>query len=159
MSAPELGHDRIVVGVDGSEPAKQALLWGRFVAQATGSTVHAVSAWHEGAGYGWSGPGRTAVPTELDPEASAKAILEDALHAAYGEQVPPGLRASISYGGAAKVLLDASKEARMLVVGSRGHGGFVGLLLGSVSSACAEHAACPVLVVHGTTPPPPGSPR
>ena len=155
MSTQEPGTDRIVVGVDGSEPAKQALLWARFLAEATGSTLHAVTAWQQYTGYGWSGPGRTAVPTDLDPAADAKALLEDAVHVAYGEQMPPGLRASINYGGAAKVLLEASAGARMLVVGSRGHGGFVGLLLGSVSAACAEHAACPVLVVHGETPPPP----
>jgi len=52
------------------------------------------------------------------------------------------------------VLLEVSSGARMLVVGSRGHGGFAGLLLGSVSAACAEHGDCPVLVVHGTTAPP-----
>ena len=57
-------------------------------------------------------------------------------------------------GNAAKVLLEASEGARMLVVGSRGHGGFSGLLLGSVSAACAEHARCPVVVVHGDGPPP-----
>lgn len=55
---------------------------------------------------------------------------------------------------AAQVLIKASDGARMVVVGSRGHGGFVGLLLGSVSSVVAEHAQCPVFIVHGTTPPP-----
>ena len=55
---------------------------------------------------------------------------------------------------ATKVLLDAGRGARMLVLGSRGHGGFAGLLLGSVSSACAQHATCPVVVVHGDAPPP-----
>jgi nucleotide-binding universal stress UspA family protein len=155
MSAPPLSHERVVVGVDGSEPSKQALLWARFLAQATGSTLHAVTAWQQDAGYGWSGPGRTAVPTDLDPAADATRLLKEALHKAYGEQAPPGLQASVGHGGAAKVLLEASQGARMLVVGSRGHGGFVGLLLGSVSAACAEHATCPVLVVHGATPPPP----
>ena len=58
-------------------------------------------------------------------------------------------------GGAAKVLLEASEGAVMLVVGSRGHGGFAGLLLGSVSANVAEHAGCPVFIVHGDQPPPP----
>jgi nucleotide-binding universal stress UspA family protein len=55
----------------------------------------------------------------------------------------------IYQGHAASVLLEASKSAKMLIVGSRGLGGFADLLLGSVSSACAEHSICPVLVVHG----------
>jgi nucleotide-binding universal stress UspA family protein len=54
--------------------------------------------------------------------------------------------------GAAKVLIDASQGATMLVVGSRGHGGFAGLLLGSVSANVAEHASCPVLIIHGHQP-------
>jgi nucleotide-binding universal stress UspA family protein len=76
----------------------------------------------------------------------------------FGGDRPAGLVTRVEQGGAARILIDVSQGANLLVVGSRGHGGFAGLLLGSVSSACAEHAACPVLVVHGETPPPtPGS--
>ena len=67
---------------------------------------------------------------------------------------PARLQATVADGSPAKTLLQISEGARMLVVGSRGHGGFTGLLLGSVSAACTEHAHCPVLVVHGPTPPP-----
>ncbi|MEO6530311.1 MAG: universal stress protein, partial [Specibacter sp.] len=62
---------------------------------------------------------------------------------------PEGFSGVCVRGTPAKVLMEHSKSAQMLIVGSRGHGGFAGMLLGSVSSACAEHAGCPVLVVHG----------
>lgn len=65
-----------------------------------------------------------------------------------------GLELQVHEGGAAKVLIDASVGAVVLVVGSRGHGGFAGLLLGSVSANVAEHAPCPVLIIHGDQPPP-----
>ena len=73
----------------------------------------------------------------------------------FGEQQPPELEITVREGAAAKFLLEVSSGARMLVVGSRGRVGFAGLLLGSVGTACAEHATCPVLVIHGSTPPPP----
>jgi nucleotide-binding universal stress UspA family protein len=58
-------------------------------------------------------------------------------------------------GGRAKGLLDARHGALRLIAGSRGHGGFAGLLLGSVSANVAEHASCLALIIHGDTPPPP----
>ena len=64
------------------------------------------------------------------------------------------IRVTVLEGNAARILLDQSVGAFMLVVGSRGHGGFTGLLLGSVSASVAEHAHCPVLVVHGDMNPP-----
>ena len=60
----------------------------------------------------------------------------------------------VQEGLPAKVPLDESKGATMLIVGSRGHGGFSGMLLGSVSANCAEHATCPMLVIHGDRPTP-----
>ncbi len=144
-------ESRIVVGVDGSEPSKQALQWARFLAESTKSRLDAVSAWNFPAivatDVSW--------PTDWQPEKDTQTLLHQTVTEVLGDQPSVPVREIVQQGNAAQVLLDASQGARMLVVGSRGHGGFAGLLLGSVSSACAEHAACPVLVVHDKTPQPP----
>jgi nucleotide-binding universal stress UspA family protein len=88
-------------------------------------------------------------PDAWNPEADATQCLTDSIDDAFGTERPTGLRLLVREGLPAKVLLDESRGATMLIVGSRGHGGFSGLLLGSVSASCAEHATCPVLVVHG----------
>jgi nucleotide-binding universal stress UspA family protein len=81
-------------------------------------------------------------------ERDARQIQEDALQDAGARENGIGVDQLIREGHAAKVLLDASDGADLLVVGCRGHGGFTGLLLGSVSNECASHARCPVLIVH-----------
>jgi nucleotide-binding universal stress UspA family protein len=146
---PGAGAGRIVVGVDGSRPSKQALRWGAYLAATFGAGLDAVAAWDFPAAYGWS-----AVPSDWDPARDMRKVLDESLQEVFGDQPPAGLRRRVLEGGAAKVLLDASQGAIMLVVGSRGHGGFAGLLLGSVSSNVAEHASCPVLVIHGDQEPP-----
>jgi len=148
-------RDRIVVGVDSSPQSLQALRWAVFLAHTTGSIVEVVAVWHPLAAYSAATVGWKGIPTEWDPGHEARTVLVDTLDAAFGEHQPAGLQITVREGGAARVLLEVSSDARMLVVGSRGHGGFTGLLLGSVSAAVAEHATCPVLVVHGTTTPPP----
>ena len=85
------------------------------------------------------------------PDVDADKIINAAVDSVFGTERPSGIRLIIERGNPAKVLLDHGRGAQMLIVGSRGHGGFVGLLLGSVSANCAEHATCPVLVVHGTS--------
>lgn len=137
---PEDSPGHIVVGVDGSAPSGQALLWARFLAHITDTTIDAVTVWPPRASYGLSG--------DLNPHK----VVTDTLDRVFGEQRPPGLRIVVREGTAAKVLLEVSTHSRMLVVGSRGRGGIAGLLLGSVSAACVEQATCPVLAVHGTTP-------
>ncbi|MGX7678907.1 universal stress protein [Jatrophihabitans sp. DSM 45814] len=138
------GSAHIVVGVDGSEPSRQALLWAVQYAALIGATVDTVISWSYPAVYGIG-----AIATDWNPEAEARQTLADTVSSVLGEKVPLTLTQSVREGNAAQVLLDETKDAQMLVVGSRGHGGFAGLLLGSVSANCAEHAQCPVLVIHG----------
>ncbi len=135
------GH-RIVVGVDGSVPSKQALVWACNQARLTGARVEAVIAWQLPAAYGYPLP-----VSDLNWRELATQVITDAI----AEARPPGGQPEISYtvaeGHAAQVLLDASAGADLLVVGSRGHGGFVEALLGSVGQHCVHHANCPVVVI------------
>lgn len=140
-----------MVGVDGSEPSKQALRWGLFLARTTGAGIDAVMAWMFPALAASAG----VWPAEWDPRQDAVDALHGTVTEVLGDRPPLPVREIVAEGGAARVLLEASRDARILVVGSRGHGGFTGLLLGSVSAACAEHGRGAVLVVHGDTPPPP----
>ncbi|MDQ2957788.1 MAG: universal stress protein [Actinomycetota bacterium] len=149
--------NRVVVGVDGSESSRQALRWAAFVATASGSIVQAVTAWQPLSANGWAvGYASMAVPDYWNPAGDAEKVLVETVDEVFGANRPPLLETVVREGAAARVLLEVSAGARLLVVGSRGHGGFAGLLLGSVSSNCAEHAICPVLVVHGSTPVPQG---
>ena len=103
--------------------------------------------------YAWAGAYWGGAPGEADPAGVAEKVLGHVVDEVFGAHRPAGLELTVSEGGAAGVLVERSKDAAMVVVGSRGHGGFAGLLLGSVSEAVAEHAACPVLVVHGDSAP------
>ena len=134
----------IVVGVDGSGQSKAALRWAARFLAITGGRIDAVIAWHPPASFGWS-----YVPGDWNPEKDAEKVLSRAVDEVFGADRPLGMQLIVREGNPAKVLLDASRDADLLVVGSRGHGGFAGLLLGSVSAHCAEHATLPVLVVHG----------
>jgi nucleotide-binding universal stress UspA family protein len=133
---------KVVVGVDGSQSSVAALREGARLAAERGDAVVAVAAWHMPISYG-------GFPTGWYPEVDAKSTLDAAAKAAFGDGVPAGYSQLVLEGLPAHVLLQESRDADFLVVGSRGHGGFAGLLLGSVSQACAEYATCPVLIIHG----------
>lgn len=141
---------RIVVGVDGSEGSKQALRWATRLARAEHATVDVIGAWDIPAAAGWP-----AIPPGYSPKDDMTQAVDETVADVFGAERPPYLRTSVRQGHPVRVLLDASAEALMLVVGSRGHGGFAGLLLGSVSARVAELATCPVLVVHGDLAPAP----
>lgn len=139
-------NHRIVVGVDGSPASEQALRWAVDYAKAVGGTINAITAWEYPAFYGWGG---TAVPTgeSLNPEELAGQTLAESVAKVVGEDPGVPISETVMPGNAAGTLLQAAKGAALLVVGSRGLGGFSGVLLGSVSRHLTEHAPCPVVVV------------
>lgn len=139
-------QQQIVVGVDGSENARAAMVWALDSARHTGATVEAVFAFD--AGLAWIDVGASyqrewVEKASANAEAELAQIVEGVADPAAGLAV----RAVAIEGAPARVLLDRAKTADLLVVGSRGRGGFAGLLLGSVSQRCVENARCPVAVV------------
>lgn len=136
---------RIVVGVDGSPSSKSALRWAGRLLALFGGEIEAVTSWEYPSSYGWG----VGLPSDWRPDLDAAKALESAVDEVFGTERPPGLTCTVREGRASYVLLEVSQDAGLLIVGSRGHGGFAGLLLGSVSAACTEHAKCPVLVAHG----------
>jgi nucleotide-binding universal stress UspA family protein len=139
----------IVVGVDGSESARDALAWALDEGRLRDDDVRVVSAWFfSPAAYGTMGY----VPPVSDEsfELAAEQAMTETLDAL--EDSAKGLRVErmVVEGTAASVLVEAAKDADLLVVGSRGHGTLTGLLLGSVSHQVALHAECPVVIIrHG----------
>jgi nucleotide-binding universal stress UspA family protein len=135
--------ERIVVGVDGSETARRALQWAVDEAHQRGATVEAVHAWHRPFVSGAAYMGEM----ELDAfEAHARTILDTTVAAVDARGLPP-IESKLVPGGAAQALIAEAKGATLVVVGSRGRGGFTSLLLGSVSQQVAHHAPCPVVII------------
>jgi nucleotide-binding universal stress UspA family protein len=139
-----MADKRIVVGVDGSPSSMKALRWAIRQAELTGAEVEAVTAWSYPSGYGWDTSGDGAI----DFEGNAGKLLFEALAEVSGIAPDVVVEPVVAYGHAADVLVRAAEGADLLVVGSRGHGGFAGMLVGSVSQHCVQHARCPVLVLH-----------
>jgi len=145
MSTREVGGKprKIVVGLDGSERSVAALRRAAALAEALGARIELVAVWQYPAIAGGGYP----VDAELF-ESWARDSVVEAKGKVWGAEPPATLTALVRNGAPARVLIEESRDAEMLVVGSRGHGGFAGLMMGSVSMAVAEHAKCPVLVVH-----------
>ena len=139
---------RIVVGVDGSQGSKTALKWAMTQAHLTGATVEAITTWQDPAKYG-TAYGWTAAAFEGDTYATAMVKALDDTVAEMAAQMPHSVTvlAQVVEGHPAEALLQAAAGAQLLVVGSRGHGTFAGIMLGSVSQHCVQHAPCPVVVV------------
>ena len=142
----------IVVGVDHSAGAKAALRFALEEARRRQSTLRVVHAYQ----FGYIGANGLdlvvpALGGELaDFRQAAVASLDETLREVGAETDGVSIESRVDQGAAAAVLIEESREADLLVVGSRGHGGFAQLLLGSVSQQCAQHAFCPVVIVRAT---------
>lgn len=144
MSDSGKDAERIVVGVDGSDASKAALRWAVGQGQASGAVVEALAAWEQP--VDWYG----LVPRTDDKTVAAAAVgerLEGIVAETVGADPGVEVRTTVTQGNPAAVLVDAARDAQLLVVGNRGHGGFSEALLGSVSLRCAQHATVPVVVI------------
>jgi nucleotide-binding universal stress UspA family protein len=148
---------RIVVGVDDSPEAAAALRWAIDEARLRRAALVIVHAWS----FPLIGelPGGAVDTLTTDLERAAAALLDQVVHRVAGDEPGVDVERRVLEGGAANVLLAAAAGADLLVVGSRGRGGFAQLLLGSVAQQCVHHAPCPVVVVRAPHPPDSGSGR
>ncbi len=140
----------IVVGVDGSENSLDALRWAAFEARLRDQVLHVVGTFTTpimSTGY------EVAVPDSSDLESASETMLRAAVDTVRMDGDLEGVEVTteVIEGHAGERLIALSKEAALLVVGSRGHGGFMGLLLGSVTTYVVNHSVCPVVVVRPKT--------
>lgn len=140
---------RIVVGVDGSEGSRRALRWAIEQATARGAHIQALIVWQRTFDYGreryW--------PADMALAEAAGQRLADAVAEVTGGGTAVTIEQLVVEGDPGQALCEYSAGADLLIVGSRGLGGFAGLLLGSVSTKCAHHSRCPVVIVPAVGPP------
>ena len=135
------GPQKIVVGIDGSASSIDAFRWAVRQAQLTGAVVEALMAWQYPAGV---------VPAGTqDFDAESRRALDAAIEGAFSAAPPVQVTRVVEEGEPALTLVGRSTNAALLVIGSRGHGAFIGMLIGSVSQYCVTHAHCPVVVLRG----------
>ena len=145
-------NERIVVGIDGSALSKAALRWALAEALRRAATVEVVHAWSPPT-IAFTPYASTAVPVvgAEDVEAAAARAMTRTMAEVADVAEGVDVTTSIERGNAAEVLATKAKGASMLVVGSHGHGGFAGMLLGSTSTQLLHHAPGPVVVVNSST--------
>ena len=136
---------KIVVGIDGSESSINALSWALKEAKHHSASVHVVHVW--------------SLPLAVDPmggvifspveefRSAAEGVLKHTIDTVKSLVGDTKITSTVEYGSASQHLLDAASTADMVVVGRRGHGGFLGLLIGSVAEQIAHHAKCPAVIV------------
>ena len=134
---------RIVVGVDGSDGSRKALQWAVNEAKFRHATGEAGHAYH----FAYVDPYPFLPIDRGSIEKAAWRLLDEVVAGVDAHELDRPIEKIAIAGPSARSLIDAGKGADMLIVGSRGHGGFTGLLLGSVSQQIVTHATCPVVVV------------
>jgi nucleotide-binding universal stress UspA family protein len=141
------GWKTIVVGVDGSPGSRRALTWAAAEAADHGAELIVVNVWEHTL---LPPAGSVSVSEHYVPDPSQRTAddLLGVIKEELGDDPPVRVQPLVKQGRPAKVLIDESANADMLVVGNRGHGGFAGLVIGSVSQHVAAYAKCPVTVIH-----------
>jgi nucleotide-binding universal stress UspA family protein len=137
---------RIVVGVDGSDASVAALTWAAEEARLRDAELHVVTSFGPSGSLTLAGDGIAWSPEIFDRMQEHARDVQDRAIGALDEPLPK-LEQEVAMGTPANALLQAAQHADLLVIGSRGMGGFKGLLLGSVSHKCVTHAPCPVVVI------------
>ncbi|MFF4383565.1 universal stress protein [Kitasatospora sp. NPDC001547] len=138
-----------MVGADGSESSGRALRRAVRRAEPTGGALVAVIAWEYPTCHGARGWFPPAGTDEAAPESRARQEVARAVERAAGEDPPVEVRTEVRYGTRVGALVEASRGADLPVVGSRGLGGFAGMLPGPVAQHCTRHTTVPVVVVRG----------
>jgi len=142
ITSGEVRPTRIVVGVNGSERSIEALRYGLRLANSLHTRLDAVIAWQFPVTFGIN------VDLGFSPEETARHALAGMVARVLGDAPPPWFRSVVQEGSAARILIEESAGAEMLIVGGHAKGAFAGTALGAVAAACASHAHCPVLVLH-----------
>ncbi|MGB8179042.1 MAG: universal stress protein [Acidimicrobiales bacterium] len=142
MTTEESTKPRIVAGIDGSPSSQRALEWAARQAELTDSELEVIAAWEWPENLGWG-----VIPDGYNPASDAQKALEPIVLSLRAAHPKITVTFKIVEGHPAPVLVKASRGAELLIVGSRGHGEFIGMLIGSTSEHCVTNAACPVVVV------------
>lgn len=131
--------------MDGSDSSRRALEWAAHQAALTEASVEAIITWEWPNSFGWAPP----YPDGWNPATDAKKVVDEVIEPLSQRYPSVPMSGRVLEGHPAPILVEESRGAELLVVGSRGHGEFAGMLLGSVSEHCVSNAHCPVLVLRG----------
>ncbi len=144
-------HGRMIVAIDGSSSCINALKWAKNNADDMGLSIHVINAWQYVYPTGdilVAGAALATLYPSFDAEENARLLIKKVIEKCFGHEPPQNLTSEAINGLASHILIEASRDAQLLVMGSRGHGSFVDFILGSVSGVCAARAHCPVVIIN-----------